>query len=140
GYLCEFFTAWYSGDPFDRYVQFFSRPLGPYRACFWAMIACNCLAPQLFWFARVRRSGVALVAVSLAIQLGMWLERFLIVVGSRPRDFLPSSWGRYAPTWVDWSLLAGSISCFLLLFLLFLRFVPFVPIAEVKKLRDEGAA
>jgi Ni/Fe-hydrogenase subunit HybB-like protein len=137
GYICEFFTAWYSGNPFERYVTFLSRPLGPYRWCFWLMLACNCLVPQLLWSARVRRSGLLLFAISLLIQLGMWLERFVIIVISLSRDFLPSSWHHYAPTWVDWSLLGGSISFFALLFLLFLRFVPFVPIAEVKRMRHE---
>ena len=138
-YVTEAFIAWYRGDVFERYTLLVSRPSGPYAWIFWLMLACNCLVPQLLWSRRLRTAPLALFAASLLIQAGMWMERFIIIVTSLNRDFLPSSWHIYAPTWVDWSLLAGSISFFLLLFLLFLRFVPFIPIGEVKHLRHELA-
>ena len=139
GYVCEFFTAWYSASTFERYTAFVERPFGPFAWVFWLMIVCNCATPHALWFRRVRFSPVALFLVSLAIQLGMWTERFVIVVTSLNRDFLPSSWHGYAPTWVDWSLLGGSMAFFGLLFLLFLRYVPFIPVAELKALRDDVA-
>jgi len=138
-YVVETFLAWYRGDVFERYTLLVSRPSGPYAWIFWLMIACNCLVPQVLWSRRLRTAPLVLFAASLLIQAGMWMERFIIIVTSLNRDFLPSSWHIYAPTWVDWSLLAGSISFFLLLFLLFLRFVPFIPIGEVKHLRRELA-
>src|SRR5690606_9809130 len=138
-YVVEIFIAWYSGDPFERYTYLVQRPLGPYAWVFWLMLACNVLTPQCLWWRRARTSALALFGLAGLIQIGMWTERFIIIVTSLSRDFLPSSWHIYAPTWVDWSLLAGSISFFLLLFLLFLRFVPFIPIGEVKHLRRELA-
>jgi molybdopterin-containing oxidoreductase family membrane subunit len=136
-YLCETFGAWYSGDTFERYTMLVARPLGPYAPLFWVMTLLNVLVPQLFWSARMRRNTVVLFIAGVLIWAAMWMERFVIIVGSLHRDFLPSSWHLYAPTWVDWSLLAGSIGLFCFLFLAFLRWVPFVPIAEVKRLRYE---
>jgi molybdopterin-containing oxidoreductase family membrane subunit len=104
------------------------------------MLALNLLTPQLFWSARLRTSPPVLFIGALAILAGMWLERFILIVTSLNRDFLPSSWHLYRPTWVDWSILGGSVAFFCLLFLLFLRFVPFVPISELKRLRHELAA
>ncbi|HEY2378753.1 MAG TPA: NrfD/PsrC family molybdoenzyme membrane anchor subunit [Gemmatimonadaceae bacterium] len=136
-YICEAFIAWYSGDPFERYAMLIARPLGPYAILFWVMIAANVVTPQFFWSSRVRSSPFALFVAGAAIWVGMWIERFVIIVGSLSRDFLPSSWHNYAPTWVDWSLLIGSVGLFSLLFLTFLRWVPFIPLSEVKKLRYE---
>jgi molybdopterin-containing oxidoreductase family membrane subunit len=136
-YLCEMFIAWYSGDPFERYAMLISRPLGPYAILFWIMMAANVITPQFFWSARLRASPLALFLAGATIWAGMWIERFIIIVGSLTRDFLPSSWHSYAPTWVDWSLLIGSVGLFSLLFLTFLRWVPFVPLSEVKRLRFE---
>ncbi|HEX7051830.1 MAG TPA: NrfD/PsrC family molybdoenzyme membrane anchor subunit [Longimicrobiales bacterium] len=138
-YVCEIFIAWYSGDLYERYTFLFARPAGPYARVFWLMIACNVLTPQALWFGRLRRRPLVLFLASILIQIGMWTERFVIIVTSLNRDFLPSSWHFYMPTWVDWGLLFGSIGFFLLLFLLFLRFVPAVPIFEVKRLRYEAA-
>jgi molybdopterin-containing oxidoreductase family membrane subunit len=137
-YIVEPFIAWYGGDAFERYTHLFARPFGPYAFVYWLTITCNCVTPQLFWFRRVRTSVPVLFVASLAIQLGMWLERFMLIVTAENRDFLPSSWHMYTPTWVDGSLLFGTISFFLFLFLLFLRFVPFVPISELKELAHEG--
>jgi len=141
-YVCELFIAWYTGDPYERYVFLQARPLGPWAWLYWTMIFANVLAPQLLWWRSVRLSPLALFALSLVIQFGMWMERFIIIAGSLSRDFLPASWADYRPTWVDLSLLVGSIGLFLFAFLLFLRFVPFIPIAEMKGLRREirGAA
>jgi molybdopterin-containing oxidoreductase family membrane subunit len=101
------------------------------------MTAANVLTPQLFWFRRLRTSVVVLFTASVLIWVGMWMERFVIIVTSLNRDFLPSSWHFYAPTWVDWGLLVGSVGVFFLLFFAFLRWVPFVPVSEVKRLRFE---
>jgi len=138
-YVCEAFGAWYSGDPFERYTMLTARPLGPYAILFWAMTAVNVVTPQLFWSPRLRASPFALFVAGALIWVGMWIERFIIIVGSLSRDFLPSSWHSYAPTWVDWSLLEGSVGLFALLFLTFLRWVPFIPVSEVKRLRFELA-
>jgi len=136
-YIVEVFIAWYSGDLYERYTYLTARPLGPYSVIFWAMIAANVLTPQLFWFRRLRTSVPVLFAASLVILAGMWTERFIIIVTSLNRDFLPSSWHYYAPTWVDWSILLGTVSFFSLLFLLFIRFVPFVALHEIEQLRYE---
>ncbi|MDQ6612776.1 MAG: polysulfide reductase NrfD [Gemmatimonadota bacterium] len=136
-YVCEAFGAWYSGDPFERFAMLVSRPFGPYGVIFWIMTAANLLTPQLFWSARLRMQPVALWLAGAIIVIGMWLERFTIIIGSLRKDFLPSSWHSYAPSLTDWSLLAGSIGLFVFLYLAFLRWVPFVPLSEMKKLQHE---
>jgi molybdopterin-containing oxidoreductase family membrane subunit len=136
-YATEAFLAWYSGDRAERYLALVGRPFGPYALVYWIMIAFNCATPQLFWSRRLRRNRVVLLLGSLAIVAGMWLERFVIIVGSLSRDFLPSSWHAYRPTWVDLSILSGTICFFGLMFLLLLRYIPFVPLSEVKELRHE---
>lgn len=136
-YVIELFIAWYGGDPFERYTYLYERPFGPWAGLYWVMIFANVLAPQLLWWRRARITPLWLFGLSLVIQVGMWLERFLIIAGSLRRDFLPSAWAGYRPTWVDLGLLFGSIGFFLFAFLLFLRFVPFIPISEVKELRHE---
>ncbi len=136
-YIVEAFLAWYGGDLYERYTMLVARPLGPYAPLFWLMLAANVLTPQLFWSARLRTSPPVLLAASLAILAGMWLERFIIIVASLNRDFLPSSWHFYRPTWVDLTILGGSVSFFAFLFLLFVRFVPFVAISELRQLRHE---
>jgi molybdopterin-containing oxidoreductase family membrane subunit len=137
GYLTEFFMAWYSGSRYEAYVFFTSRPTGPYAAIFWTMIFCNVLVPQTFWWKQARTNVLWLWIASILVGIGMWAERFVIIVTSLYRDFLPSSWGFYAPTWVDWSIFVGTLSFFMLLFLLFLRFLPSVAVAEVKELAHE---
>ncbi len=136
-YVVEMFSAWYSGEPFERYVFLFMRPRGPYAPVWWTMIFCNVVVPQVFWFRRMRRNVFVLFVGSSLIVVGMWIERFVIIVTSLARDFLPSSWAMYFPTWVDWGILAGTLSFFTFLYLIFIRFVPFVPIHEVKELRHE---
>jgi Ni/Fe-hydrogenase subunit HybB-like protein len=134
-YVVEIFIGWYTGDVPERYAYLVSRPLGPYAVLFWASIVLNLVVPQVFWSRRLRRSGAALWAASLLILVGMWLERFIIVVGSLGRDFLPSSWSSYSPTRVDWEILVGTVALFGLFFLLLVRFVPFIPVHEVKRVR-----
>ena len=139
GYTVEYFIAWYSGDEAERYQFFHGRPFGPGSFVFWAMLACNILTPQLFWSRRLRRNVRVLFVASILINVGMWAERFVIIVQSLQREYLPSGWRGYAPTWVDLSILAGTLGFFSLLFLTFLRLLPFVAVAEMKELRAELA-
>ncbi len=139
-YIVEFFIATYSGNRFEMYQQLVNRPFGWYAWGFWVMLICNCVVTQLFWSRRMRRNLVVLFVISLLVNVGMWLERFEIIVVSLSRDFLPSSWHSYAPTLVDLGILAGTLGFFGLLFLGYLRLVPFVPAWEVKQLRAELVA
>ncbi|MBA3943318.1 MAG: polysulfide reductase NrfD [Herpetosiphonaceae bacterium] len=133
GYLMELFMAWYSGDQFETYVSL-NRLTGPYWPIFAGVIACNVLAPQLLWFPRVRTNTLALFGVALIVNVGMWLERFMIVVTSLHRDFLPSSWGMYRPTFWDWSTFLGTLGLFFTLFFLFVRVLPMIPMFEMREL------
>ena len=130
-YATEFFTAWYSGNPYERFV-FLNRAFGPYWWAYWTMVSCNVLVPQLFWFKRMRTNVAVMFVISLLVNVGMWFEPFVIIVTSLHRDFLPSSWGYFRPTAVDILTFAGSIGLFLTLFLLFVRFLPMISMAEVK--------
>jgi len=136
GYVMEHFFAWYSHNTYEAFA-FWNRWTGPYRGWWYLQLFCNVVVPQLLWFPRLRRNPAVLFVAAILINVGMWLERFMIVVVSLTRDFLPSSWKMYGPTWVDWSLLIGSIGTFGMLFLLFLRFLPPIPVFEVKELRRE---
>jgi molybdopterin-containing oxidoreductase family membrane subunit len=138
GYLMEHFIAWYGGNPNEAFV-FANRRDGPYRGIYFMMLFCNVVVPQFFWWKRARNSIWWMWIAAVLINVGMWSERFIIIVTSLHRDFLPSSWGMYAPTWVDWSIFVGTISFFGLLFLLFLRYVPAVAAMEVKELNHELA-
>jgi Ni/Fe-hydrogenase subunit HybB-like protein len=138
-YAAEIFIAWYSGDRYEAYQHLVNRPFGWYGWGFWLMVFCNCVVTQLFWSRRMRRNLAVLFGAALLINLGMWLERFEIIVVSLSRDFLPSAWHIFVPTWVDLGILAGTLGFFGLLFLTFLRLVPFVPVAEMKQLRAELA-
>jgi molybdopterin-containing oxidoreductase family membrane subunit len=133
GYFSEFFTAWWSGDEFERFVQA-NRALGPYAPAFWLMLTCNVLIPNLFWSRRLRRSVPVLFGVAILVNVGMWLERFVIVVTSLHRDFVPSSWGMYIPTFWDWSTFIGTIGFFLALLFLFLRLLPAISMSEMRGL------
>jgi molybdopterin-containing oxidoreductase family membrane subunit len=136
-YVVELFASWYSNDPHERFTFLRERPFGTYAVLYWLMLLCNVATPQLLWWKRCRTSARVLFAASGAILVGMWLERFVIIVTSLHRDFLASSWAFYRPTWVDLGLILGSVGFFGMLFLLFVRFVPFVAIAEMKRLRHE---
>ncbi len=130
-YATEFFIAWYSGNPYERFT-FINRAFGPYAWAYWIMIACNVITPQFFWFKKLRTNVVFLFIATIFINIGMWFERFVIVVTSLHRDFLPSSWGYFKATWWDIATFAGSFGLFLTMFTLFLRYLPAVAIAEVK--------
>jgi molybdopterin-containing oxidoreductase family membrane subunit len=137
GYGIEAFMAWYSGNRFEQYVQL-NRMLGPYAAYYWTLIACNVAIPQLLWFKSVRSSSVALFLLGMVVLVGMWLERFVIVVTSLHRDFLPSSWGKYSPTVFDWTTFIGTIGLFLSLLFVFIRFLPMISISEMRLLLPEA--
>jgi molybdopterin-containing oxidoreductase family membrane subunit len=130
-YATEFFVAWYSGNPYERFT-FLNRALGPYAWAYWTMITCNVITPQLFWFKRLRTSVPVMFTLSIFINIGMWFERFVIIATSLHRDFLPSSWGYFRPTIIDILTFTGTFGLFLTLFLLFVRFLPMIAIAEVK--------
>jgi hypothetical protein len=130
-YAMEFFIAYYGGNPYELFT-FKNRAFGPYWWAYWIMVTCNVISPQLFWFKRVRTNMVAVFILSIFVNIGMWFERFVIVVTSLHRDFLPANWGYYSPTLVDILTFAGTFGLFLTLFLLFMRFVPLIAIAEVK--------
>jgi molybdopterin-containing oxidoreductase family membrane subunit len=132
-YAIEFFIAWYSGNPTEGFT-FINRAFGPYAWAYWTMVSCNVVAPQVFWSRRARSNPWIIFGVAAAVNVGMWFERFVIIVTSLSRDFLPSSWNSYAPTWVEVLTLAGSFGLFFTLFLLFLRFLPMVAMAEVKSI------
>lgn len=132
-YLTEFFIAWYSGSEYEQYA-FINRSTGPYWWAYWTMMTCNVITPQLFWIKKVRTSIPATWVLSIIVNIGMWFERFVIIVTSLHRDYLPSSWVMFYPTWVEVSVFVGSIGVFFTLFLLFLRVLPSIAMAEVKLL------
>jgi molybdopterin-containing oxidoreductase family membrane subunit len=138
GYACEIFVAFYSGDEFEISMTI-DRWTGFYAPVYWSMMFCNVLVPQLLWFRRVRRNVVVLFALSLVVNLGMWMERVLIVVSSLHRDFLPSSWGLFIPSFWDWTILLGTLAAFAWLFLVFVRVLPSISISEMRLLVRESA-
>lgn len=134
GYVMETFMAFYSGSTYDR-SMIMNRMTGPYAPVYWLLITCNIAIPlTALWSAKIRRNVAALFVISLIVQMGMWLERFVIVVTSLHRDFMPSAWGMYYPTIWDWATFAGSIGLFLTLFFLFIRFLPMISIFEMRGL------
>ncbi|HVN83327.1 MAG TPA: NrfD/PsrC family molybdoenzyme membrane anchor subunit [Candidatus Binatia bacterium] len=137
GYMMEAFTAWYSGSPYEEYM-ILNRFHGPYAPMYWALIFCNVFTPQFLWFARVRSNIAALFAISMVVNVGMWLERYIIIVTSLHRDFLPSSWGMYSGTIWDWSTFIGTMGLFLTLLFLFIRFLPMISIFEMRTLLPEA--
>jgi len=138
-YGVEFFIAWYSGNIYERFT-FLNRAFGPYAWAYWIMISCNVLVPQLFWFKKLRTSIPVMFIAALLINVGMWFERFVIIVSSLSRDFLPGAWGYYKPSWVDVGIFAGSFGLFFTLFLLFIRFLPIIAMSEVKGILPQAHA
>jgi molybdopterin-containing oxidoreductase family membrane subunit len=136
GYMMETFTAFYSGNSYEKYA-FLNRMTGPYWTAYWSLILCNIAIPQLMWIKRIRTTVWSLFVISLIVNVGMWLERFVIVVTSLHRDFLPSSWGMYYPTRWDWMTFVGSIGLFLTLLYLFIRYLPVISISEMRTLVAE---
>jgi Ni/Fe-hydrogenase subunit HybB-like protein len=137
GYMTEAFTAWYSGSQFERF-WLLNRSLGAYGLVFWVLMLCNVVAPQALWSGRVRSNPMLLFFISIIIGIGMWIERFVIIVVSLHRDFLPSSWGLYSGTIWDWLILFGTIGLFLTLIFLFIRVLPMVSISEMKHLLSKS--
>ena len=139
GYLMETFFAWYSGDIYEKYMMI-NRMFGPYGWMYWLLILFNILIPQALWVRRVVTNVPALLLIAISVNIGMWLERYVIVVVSLSRDFMPSAWGIYSGTIVDYSVLAGSIGLFVCLMFLFIRVLPMISIFEMRELVHEEAA
>jgi Ni/Fe-hydrogenase subunit HybB-like protein len=132
-YALEFFIAWYSGNPYERFA-FTNRAFGPYAWAYWIMVSCNVISPQLFWFKKIRQNIALIWIITIFVNIGMWFERFVITITSLSRDFLPGSWGYFSPTLFDGLTLLGSFGLFFTLFLLFVRFLPIIAISEVKSI------
>jgi Ni/Fe-hydrogenase subunit HybB-like protein len=130
-YGTEFFMAWYSGNEYERYC-FVNRATGPYWWAYWSMITCNVISPQFFWFKKLRTSIPFVFFISIVVNIGMWFERFVIITTSLHRDFLPSSWSMYSPTWVEIWTFIGTFGLFFTLFFIFIRVLPGIAVAEVK--------
>jgi Ni/Fe-hydrogenase subunit HybB-like protein len=136
GYLMEGFMGWYSGNRFESYMMA-NRLFGPYAPLFWALLLCNVLVPQAIWFRRIQDNVLALFIIAIVVNIGMWLERFIIVVTSLHRDFLPSAWALYIPTVWDWATFLGTIGLFFALLFLFVRVLPMISIFEMRELVSE---
>ncbi|MDZ7288943.1 MAG: polysulfide reductase NrfD [candidate division KSB1 bacterium] len=136
-YMTELFVAYYSGNEYERFT-FINRALGPYAWTYWTMVSCNVLVPQFFWFKKIRTNVTAVFILSIFINIGMWFERFVIVMTSLTRDYLPASWAGFTPTLLDIGTLMGSFGLFFTLFLLFARFLPMIAIGEVKAVLSYG--
>lgn len=130
-YATEFFTAYYSASPYEQFA-FYNRARGPLAWGYWIMVACNVLIPQLLWFTGVRRNLVVVFVIAILVNIGMWFERFIIIVASLQREYLPSAWSDYTPTSIEVATLVGTFGLFFTMFLLFCRFIPVIAIAEVK--------
>jgi Ni/Fe-hydrogenase subunit HybB-like protein len=139
GYVMELFFAWYSANTYERFMAF-NRVFGPYKYYWYALIFCNGLTPQLLWFRKIRTSPLGLFLISLVVSVGMWLERFVIVVTSLTRDFLPASWGVYKGTIWDWATFIGTLGLFSTLFFLFIRILPAISIFEMRTIVPGGEA
>jgi len=130
-YLTEFFMAWYSGVAFESYA-FMNRAFGPYWWAYWSMMTCNVITPQLFWIKKIRTSVMATFVISIFVNIGMWFERFVIIVTSLHRDYLPSSWTMYSPTFIEVGIFVGTIGLFFTCFLIFSRVFPVIALSELK--------
>ncbi len=138
-YAVEFFVAWYGQVDAEQFA-FLNRATGPYAWAFYVMVFCNVCAPQVLWFKKLRTNVWVTLAVAMCVNVGMWFERFVIIITSLTRDFVPSSWGDFMPTWVDIGMLLGSFGLFFTMFLLFLRFGPIVAMAELKTVMPQAHA
>jgi Ni/Fe-hydrogenase subunit HybB-like protein len=136
-YGMEFFIAWYGGNPYEAYA-FQNRAFGPYWWAYWIMISCNVISPQFFWFKKLRTNVVVVWILSIFVNIGMWFERFVIVVTSLHRDYIPANWAYYSPTKVDVLTFVGTFGLFMVLFLLFVRFLPLIAISEVKGVTNQA--
>jgi Ni/Fe-hydrogenase subunit HybB-like protein len=136
-YMTELFVAWYGGTEYEMFTFMKNRITGDYTFAFWAMITCNAIIPQLFWFKKIRKNLTLVFIISLIINVGMWFERYVIVVTSLSKDFLPSSWASYHPTIYDKTFFIGTLGIFLLGLLFFFRFIPMMAISELKGILKE---
>jgi len=132
-YITELFISWYGGVEYESYA-FINRATGPYWWSYWAMMTCNVVSPQVFWFKKLRTNLVFTFFMSIVVNIGMWFERFVIIVTSLHRDYLPSSWTMFHPTWVDAGIFIGTIGIFFTLFLLFARYFPVLALNELKSI------
>jgi hypothetical protein len=130
-YGMELFIAFYSGNEYEVFA-FVNRTSGPYAWAYWTMVSCNVISPQLFWFKKIRTNVVAIFILSIVINIGMWFERFVIIVTSLHRDYIPSAWTYFSPSIWDITLFMGTFGLFFTLFLVFIRYLPMVAISEVK--------
>ena len=140
GYIIEGFMSWFSGDRFDQFMMR-NRMAGPYDFTFWLLIACNIVIPQALWSRRVRRDHLLLWIIAIVVNIGMWLERYVIVVTSLSRDFVPTAWGKYGGTRWDYATFWGTVGLFTALIFLFVRVLPAISITEMRSLvheREEG--
>jgi Ni/Fe-hydrogenase subunit HybB-like protein len=137
-YLTEIFTAFYSGNRYERFI-FANRALGPMFWAYWTMVSCNVLIPQFLWFRKVRQTLPMLFIITIFINVGMWFERFVIIVTSLYRDFIPANWSGYSPTIIEVATMIGMFGIFFSLFLLFCRFLPVIAVAEVKGVLRVGS-
>jgi molybdopterin-containing oxidoreductase family membrane subunit len=138
GYASELFFGWYSGNPYERFMLVNRTLGGPYAWTYWALLLCNFLVPQLMWSKRMRRNLFAVFTAAMFINVGMWLERFVIIVTSLHRDFVPSSWEMYRPTFWDFTTFFGTIGLFVTLMFVFVRVLPLISIFEMKTLLPEA--
>jgi molybdopterin-containing oxidoreductase family membrane subunit len=137
GYMMEAFFGWYSANEYESYM-IWNRMTGPYAYFYWALILCNVIVPQFLWSNKIRSNLLVLWLISLVVGVGMWLERFVIIVVSLHRDFLPSSWGMYSPTMWDWTMFIGTIGLFFSLLFLFIRFLPIISIFEMRTILPQA--
>jgi molybdopterin-containing oxidoreductase family membrane subunit len=138
-YMIEYFLAWYSNNIVEQ-ESFRWRALGEYSVQFWIMVSCNSLVPLLFFFKKVRRGIAWLFVISILVNIGMWFERFVIIIGGVAHGFIPSVWGDYAPSGIEYGILIGSFSLFFMLFLLFAKHLPSISMTEMKATLSEGSS
>jgi len=136
-YLTELFVAWYSGYVYEQFA-FYNRVMGPYWWAYVGMMSCNVLSPQVFWWRKIRRSIYWTFLLSIFVNIGMWFERFVIIATTLARDFLPSSWSYYTPTWVEIGLFVGTLGLFFTCYLIFVRIAPVIAVAEIKHILKSG--
>jgi molybdopterin-containing oxidoreductase family membrane subunit len=138
-YVTEIFIAWYSFNQYEIFTFFHNRITGEFAPQFWIMFVCNAVIPQLFWFKRFRRNTLSLLLISIIINIGMWFERFNIIVTSLAKDYLPANWSSYSPTLVEIGIYVGTIGLFSLGILMFFRYIPMIAVSEVKTVLKIGS-
>jgi len=132
GYTTEIFISWYSGNEYEMFTFFHNRITGDFTVAFWIMLVSNAIIPQLFWFKKIRKNMLIVFLISITINIGMWFERYVIVVTSLTKDMLPANWAEYTPSIVEVGLFIGTIGFFIMCLLLFFRYIPMIAISEIK--------